>query len=46
MKMVDFLVLLAVVAVVSFAVGILLRNRKKGKSSCGGNCSRCSHNCK
>lgn len=46
MKMVDFLVLSAVVAVVAFAVGTLWRNRKKGKSSCGRDCSHCSHNCK
>ena len=46
MNTADLLVVLAVVAVLAAAVGILRRNKKNGKSSCGCGCSRCSGDCR
>lgn len=35
------LIVLALIAAVAGAIAVLVRDKKKGKSSCGGNCSCC-----
>ena len=46
MNLADVLVIAAVLGIVALAVGILRRNRKSGKGSCGCGCSGCSQSCK
>lgn len=41
----DIIVLLAVAAMIGAAVIVLRRNKKKGKSFCGCDCSQCSQGC-
>ena len=36
------IILLTLAAVVGVAVAILIKDKKAGKSSCGGNCSHCA----
>lgn len=38
----DIAVLVILAALVGAAVFVMLRNRKKGKNSCGGDCLNCS----
>lgn len=35
------LICVAVLAVIVLAIAVLIRDKKKGKSSCGGNCGGC-----
>ena len=35
------IIFLVVIAIVALAVAVLVRDKKKGKSSCGGNCGCC-----
>ena len=41
----DIIVLLAVAVMIGAAVIVLRRNKKKGKSFCGCDCSQCSQGC-
>ena len=41
----DIIVLAAVLACVALAVGIMRRNKKNGKRSCGCQCPDCSGSC-
>lgn len=40
------LISLALLAVVTLIIRHLLRQKKQGKSSCGGNCARCHGQCR
>ena len=40
-----FVVLLVLVLVVSLALVKIVRDRKRGKTSCGGDCSACALHC-
>ncbi|MBR6950298.1 MAG: FeoB-associated Cys-rich membrane protein [Oscillospiraceae bacterium] len=39
------LITLVLAGVVAAVVTVLIRDRKKGRSSCGGNCGHCPMNC-
>lgn len=41
MNAATMIVLMILAAVVAGAVGIMIKDKKNGKSSCGGNCSAC-----
>ncbi len=45
MNIYDFLILAAVALVVAGVIIYLVRLKKKGKSVCCGDCSRCGANC-
>ena len=45
MNVYDILILSAIALVVTGVIVYLVRLKKKGKSVCGGDCSRCSTNC-
>ncbi len=38
-------VLLVLAALIAAAVAVMRRDKKKGRSSCGGSCASCSMNC-
>lgn len=44
MNLSTVIVLLIVVAVASLAVYTIINDKKKGKSTCGGNCGNCGSN--
>lgn len=39
------LVLLLLAAIVAFVIYRMVKDKKQGKSSCGGNCSSCPNGC-
>ena len=39
------IVALVLVAVVGLIIWSMVKDKKKGKSTCGGNCAHCSANC-
>ena len=42
---VNILLILAISALVFFLIRSLVRDKKAGRSSCGGNCAACGGNC-
>lgn len=40
-NIVTVITLLAVLLIIAGAITVLIKDRKKGKSSCGGNCAHC-----
>ena len=40
-----FLVCLSLAVILGIAVAVIIRDKKKGRSSCGGNCSACGMCC-
>lgn len=41
----DILIIIVIAAAVTFAVLKIIKNKKQGKSSCGGDCSNCGMRC-
>ncbi|MCR4611697.1 MAG: FeoB-associated Cys-rich membrane protein [Lachnospiraceae bacterium] len=39
------IITLVLIAIVAFVIFIMVRDKKKGKSSCGGNCAHCKAAC-
>lgn len=44
MNLSTFLVLLVVIGIVALAIRTIIKDKKAGKSSCGGSCGHCGSN--